>query len=68
MSSTKTGRVKMTGPSFGFLTCDDGSGDVFIHASVWERAGLSLSKGDDVTFAVEPTDRGPRAVSIAPAS
>ena len=54
--------------SFGFLTADDGSGDAFIHMSIIERARIVLSKGDNVRYEIEPSARGPKAISIALAS
>jgi CspA family cold shock protein len=36
---------------FGFITTDDGSGDVFVHISAVERAGWrSLNEGQRVSF------------------
>src|SRR5579864_4232962 len=36
---------------FGFITTDDGSGDVFVHISAVERAGWrSLNEGKRVSF------------------
>ena len=36
---------------FGFITSDDGSGDVFVHISAVERAGWrSLNEGQRVSF------------------
>jgi CspA family cold shock protein len=36
---------------FGFIQPDDGSKDVFVHATALERAGLrSLSEGQKVSF------------------
>jgi CspA family cold shock protein len=36
---------------FGFITSDDGSGDVFVHISAVERAGwTSLNEGQRVSF------------------
>jgi cold shock protein len=44
---------------FGFITPDDGSKDVFVHASALEAAGIrSLGEGDKVTFIVEDDRRG----------
>ena len=38
---------------FGFITSDDGSGDVFVHISAVERAGWSsLNEGQRVSFDV----------------
>ncbi len=38
---------------YGFIRPDDGSNDVFVHATALERAGLSsLSEGQKVSFDV----------------
>ncbi|HEX9462323.1 MAG TPA: cold-shock protein [Alphaproteobacteria bacterium] len=39
---------------FGFIAPEDGTSDVFVHASAVERAGLgTLSEGQKVHFEVE---------------
>jgi CspA family cold shock protein len=39
---------------FGFIQPDDGSKDVFVHATALERAGMhSLSEGQKVSFDTE---------------
>jgi CspA family cold shock protein len=44
---------------FGFIAPEDGSKDVFVHASALERAGLpSLNEGDRVTFTLEDDRKG----------
>ena len=44
---------------FGFITPDDGSNDVFVHASALERSGIdSLNEGDKVTFVLEDDRKG----------
>ena len=44
---------------FGFITPEDGSKDVFVHASALERAGIhSLNEGDKVTFILEDDRKG----------
>lgn len=43
---------------FGFVQPDDGSKDVFVHATALERAGLSgLAEGQKVTFDTEVDGR-----------
>ena len=43
----------------GFITPEDGSKDVFVHASALEMAGLrSLNEGDKVTFTLEDDRKG----------
>ena len=56
-----TGTVKFfnTSKGYGFVQPDDGSKDVFVHATAVEAAGLrSLNEGDKVTFTVEDDRRG----------
>jgi CspA family cold shock protein len=44
---------------FGFITPDDGSKDVFVHASALQRAGIdTLNEGDRVTFVLEDDRNG----------
>jgi CspA family cold shock protein len=44
---------------FGFITPEDGSKDVFVHASALEKAGIdSLNEGDKVTFVLEDDRKG----------
>ena len=44
---------------FGFIAPDDGSKDVFVHASALERSGIdSLNEGDKVTFVLEDDRKG----------
>jgi CspA family cold shock protein len=44
---------------FGFIAPDDGSKDVFVHASALEKSGIdSLNEGDKVTFVLEDDRRG----------
>jgi len=50
-----TGTVKFfnTSKGFGFIQPDDGSTDVFVHATAVERAGLpGITEGDKLTFDV----------------
>ena len=43
---------------FGFIQPDDGSKDVFVHATALERAGIShLSEGQKVSFDTEVDSR-----------
>lgn len=44
---------------FGFIAPDDGSKDVFVHASALEKAGIQmLNEGDRVTFTLEDDKKG----------
>lgn len=50
---------------FGFIAPEDGSTDVFVHATALERAGIAgLSEGQKVSFETEIDQRnGKTAVS-----
>ncbi len=64
-----TGTVKFfnTIKGFGFITPDDGSKDVYVHSSAVERSDLGdLTEGQKVSFDVEQSVRGPKAVDLAP--
>ena len=44
---------------FGFITPEDGSKDVFVHATALEAAGIrSLNEGDKVSFTLEDDRKG----------
>lgn len=44
---------------FGFITPEDGSKDVFVHATALESAGLrTLNEGDKVSFVLEDDRKG----------
>ncbi len=48
---------------YGFIQPDDGSKDVFVHATALERAGISsLNEGQKVSF---ETETDPRSGKIA---
>ena len=49
--------------NYGFIEPDDGSEDLFVHGSEIET-GIMLNEGDEVEFEKEPSDKGPRAVSV----
>jgi len=56
-----TGTVKFFSHSrgFGFIQPEDGSKDMFVHATALERSGIaSINEGDKVTFDVEDDRRG----------
>jgi CspA family cold shock protein len=56
-----TGTVKFfnSAKGFGFISPEDGSKDVFVHATALEAAGIrSLNEGDKVTFALEDDRKG----------
>jgi cold shock protein len=56
-----TGTLKFynSAKGFGFITPEDGSKDVFVHASALEKAGIrSLNEGDKVSFVLEDDRKG----------
>lgn len=62
-----TGKVKWFNDAkgFGFISNDDGSGDVFAHFSAITMDGFkTLAEGEAVTFDVEQSDKGPKAANI----
>lgn len=47
-----------TAKGYGFIEPDDGSKDVFVHASALERAGIyNLTEGQKVSFDIEVNQR-----------
>lgn len=51
---------------FGFITPEDGSKDVFFHESGLQGVQFAEVKvGDTVSFDVEQSEKGPRAVNVA---
>lgn len=56
---------KLTDKNFGFITQEGEDKDLFFHAN--ELNGVTfdqLSEGDEVTFEVNDTPKGPSAVNI----
>ena len=50
---------------YGFISKDDGSGDVFVHFSSIQGEGYkSLAEGDPVEFEVVDSDKGPKAANV----
>ena len=63
--ATGTGKFYNGNKGYGFIAPDDGSKDVFVHATALERAGIhSLREGQKVDFDVQTDARsGKIAVS-----
>ncbi|MFN3966339.1 MAG: cold-shock protein [Endomicrobiia bacterium] len=50
---------------YGFISKEDGSGDVFVHFSAIEQEGFkTLREGDTVEFNVVDSDKGPKATNV----
>ena len=66
---TQTGVVKFFNgeKGYGFIKPDDGSGDIFVHITAVEQAGLrALNEGQKVAYEIEPDKKGkgPKAVNL----
>lgn len=61
-----TGKVKWfdVEKQFGFLSRDDGGGDVFVHSSALPAGVPSLKPGARVEFGVAEGKRGQQALSV----
>ena len=62
-----TGKVKWFNDSkgYGFITVDDGSGDVFVHHNDILGEGFkTLAEEEAVEFEVVTADKGPRATNV----
>jgi CspA family cold shock protein len=50
---------------YGFISKEDGSGDVFVHFSSIEQDGFkTLREGETVEFDVVDSDKGPKATNV----
>lgn len=47
---------------YGFIQGEDGK-DIFVHRSALPM-GIILNEGDQVEFAIEDSDRGPKAAKV----
>jgi len=65
---TRTGKCKVWNRErgFGFLTTDDDGRDVFTHCVDLMIDRDYLDVGEVVSFKIEKSDRGPRAVNVEP--
>lgn len=53
---------------YGFITREDGEGDVFVHYSAIQGDGFrTLAEGQRVTFEVTDGPKGPQAQNVEPA-
>ena len=69
MKDVTKGTVKrwLTFRGYGFITPEDGSGDIFVHNLDIEGRN-SLREGEKVEFEVINTYRGPKAIDVKPIS
>jgi CspA family cold shock protein len=68
-SAKLTGQVKWFSirRGYGFITREDGSGDVFVHYSGIEGEDFkALFEGQKVRFDVTEEPRGPKAINVVP--
>jgi len=62
-----TGTIKslISDKSFGFITPEDGSKDIFFHATSLSGVEYAdLKVGDKVNFEIEQSEKGPRAANV----
>ena len=67
MSQKVQGRVKWFNENkgYGFIECDDGSDDVFLHFSALQQSGFKTIADDTpVEFDIEPGPKGPKAANV----
>ncbi len=50
---------------YGFISPDDGSKDIFVHASALEQSEINyLDEGDTITFEVSEQDGKTKAINL----
>jgi CspA family cold shock protein len=62
-----TGKVKWFNPKkgYGFITRDDGKGDVFVHFTAIEGEGFkTLEEGQKVEFEIVEEEKGEKAKNV----
>jgi len=53
---------------YGFITKEDGGGDVFVHYSeIQSNSFKTLAEGQEVSFEVADGPKGPKAVNVTKA-
>ncbi|MFT6497384.1 MAG: cold-shock protein [Alphaproteobacteria bacterium] len=68
MSVKGTVKFYNSSKGYGFIAPEDGSKDIFVHATALEASGVSnLNEGDVVSFEVEddPRGRGKQATNLS---
>ena len=61
------GKIKrLTDKGFGFIATEENQGkDVFFHSTALIGASFTdLREGDEVTFDMEDSEKGPRAINV----
>lgn len=58
--------ARLKDQGFGFIKPEEGERDVFFHAKSLQGVAFEdLQEGDEVTFDVEETEKGPNAVNVS---
>jgi CspA family cold shock protein len=53
---------------YGFITPDEGGADVFVHHTAINATGYrTLEEGQQVSFEIEQSDKGPQATGVTAA-